>query len=337
MSTTFQKPIFSVVMPIYNVEKYIRNAIESVLSQTYPHFELICVDDGGQDSSMDIVRSFDDPRIRIIRQKNRGLAAARNTGINHSRGLFVALLDSDDYWHRDKLLIHLAHFRQNPKLGVSYSPSLFVDDEGREMGIGQYPKLENVQPEDVFCRNPVGNGSAPVLKYRVFRDMAYMENIEGVDRVCYFDEKMRQSEDIDFWLRVVLTTDWHFGGVRQPLTYYRVNAGGLSANLEKQYQAWLYSVKKNFNLNPNFFKKWGSLSAAYQKRYLARRAIQSRNALSALSLIHRALFEDARILIREPVRTIVTYFCAILSILPNKIYSPIENIVMSMQGKISSH
>ena len=89
-------PLISVVMPVFNVERYVAEAIGSVLAQSFADFELIIVDDGGKDRSMEICRSFGDPRIRIVSQANRGLAGARNSGILAARGEFVALLDSDD-------------------------------------------------------------------------------------------------------------------------------------------------------------------------------------------------------------------------------------------------
>jgi glycosyltransferase involved in cell wall biosynthesis len=83
-------PDVSVIMPVYNVERYVAAAIRSVLQQTFSNFELIIVDDGGKDTSLDICRTFSDPRIRIVSQANRGLAGARNTGIRHARGRYIA-------------------------------------------------------------------------------------------------------------------------------------------------------------------------------------------------------------------------------------------------------
>ena len=80
------RPIVSVVMPVYNVEQYVADAICSVLNQTLKNFELVIVDDGGTDASLAICRLFSDPRIRIVSQENRGLAGARNTGIRHAFG-----------------------------------------------------------------------------------------------------------------------------------------------------------------------------------------------------------------------------------------------------------
>jgi len=164
-STNLQTaPRVSVVMPVYNVEAYVAEAIQSVLAQTFTDFELIIVDDGGTDASLAICRSFSDPRITIVSQRNRGLAGARNTGIAAARGEFVALLDSDDRWLPEKLMLHVIHLDNASAIGVSYAPSRFIDTAGKPLRIVQRPKLHGVSAQDIFCRTPVGNGSAPVLR-----------------------------------------------------------------------------------------------------------------------------------------------------------------------------
>ncbi|MDO7642599.1 glycosyltransferase family A protein [Reinekea sp.] len=332
---TISKPVFSVVMPMYNVEKYIHQAISSVLAQSYQHFELLCIDDGSSDGTLAIAQSFSDHRIRIVQQKNRGLSGARNTGINHASGLYVAFLDSDDYWHSDKLRSHFEHFRTNPNLGVSYSASAFVDEAGQSMGIGQNPKTDQVSAQDIFCRNPIGNGSAAVIRRSVLMQTGQGEFKGGDWVMSYFDETMRQSEDVEFWLRIALTTHWTFGGIAKPLTFYRVNANGLSANLDNQFNAWRYAVEKNRVNFPDFYNRWHRLAAAYQKRYLARRAIRSGNGMAALKLINSALWTDPRILRDEPSRTLITYGCALLCLLPNSLYEPMERFAMRVAGRRS--
>lgn len=323
------QPVFSVVIPVYNVERYIKECIESVLNQTYKNFEIVIVDDGSQDNSIRIARQYLDSRIRIVSQPNRGLAAARNTGINASRGMFIALLDSDDFWHPKKLQEHFHHFSNDRTIGVSYSASLFVDEDSYLLGIGQFPKTNNVKAEDIFCRNPIGNGSAPVIRKSLLQKVGKQVETEDGIRMHYFDETMRQSEDVEFWLRIALTTEFRFVGVARPLTYYRVNSGGLSANLEKQYQSWLYAVRKNRTINPQFFDTWFSLGSAFQKLYLARRAVKSGQTSTAFNLIHRALVEDIRILVREPKKTIETYICAWLGFLPKGIFNHLMEFVMA--------
>lgn len=325
-------PMISVVIPMYNVEKYIEQSIQSVLAQTYHNFELLLVDDGCSDDTLKLVDKFDDNRIRLIQQLNRGLSGARNTGIDASRGFYIALLDADDYWAPEKLAKHLHHLNTHPEVGVSYCPSLFVDEESNLLGIGQFPKLNHVSKQHIFCRNPVGNGSAAMIRKSLLNEIGYFGSDEDKYRKMYFDESLRQSEDIELWTRIALTTKWKFEGIKEPLTYYRVNEGGLSANLEKQLNSWKHAVSQNRFRNPSFFNKHYSLAKAYQLRYLARRAIQSSSRLAGLSLIHQALFCDLRILFQEPSRTCLTFFSAWLKLLPIKIYAAIEHTAMEFLG-----
>lgn len=323
-------PIVSVVVPMYNVERYINTCLDSVLAQTFKQFELICVDDGCSDGTLDIVQQYQDKRIRVIRQKNRGLSGARNTGIQAAKGLYVALLDADDFWAPEKLSRHVKHLNARPSVGVSYCPSLMVDEQGEPMGIGQFPKLHGVDAKTIFCRNPVGNGSAAVIR----RQLLLRMNLNQLDdeRLMVFDESLRQSEDIELWTRIAVSTFWKFEGIPEPLTFYRINAGGLSANLQNQFASWSLAVEKNRQHNPGFFSQHYPLAKAYQLRYLARRAIQSSNRWAALCLVHQAIFSAPRMLIEEPGRSGLTYLCAVLSLLPKALYKRLEAMAMKLQS-----
>lgn len=328
-------PVISVIIPMYNVEKYIAQSINSVLEQSYHHFELILVDDGCVDNTLKIVNKFSDPRIRIIQQSNRGLSGARNTGIDAARGIYVALLDADDYWAPDKLSMHIQHLSENPNVGVSYCPSLIVSEDGELLGVGQFPKLKNITKQHIFCRNPIGNGSAPVIRRSLLSEVGYFGVGRDKYRTMYFNESLRQSEDIELWTRIALTTKWQFAGIETPLTYYRVNDGGLSADIEKQFASWQHAVMLNKNSDRSFFRKFYSLAKAYQLRYLARRAIQSKNKLTAFKLIHQAIYCDFRIIFHEPGRTIMTLCCAWLKFLPQPIFSRLEKFAMIYFGNAS--
>lgn len=325
-------PTVSVVIPLYNTEQYIQETIASVLAQTFQDFELIIVDDGSTDESVERCRQFRDPRLRLINQKNRGLSGARNTGIHQSRGRYVALLDADDRWHPHKLALHVAHLESRPKMGVSYSQSAFMDDQGRSMGIVQAPKLTDVNASVILCRNPVGNGSAPVIRKAVFDAIAFTGKSRH-EPDCYFDEDLRQSEDIECWLRIATQTSWEFEGLGQALTWYRVNNQGLSANLEKQYQSWLLVRDKTIRYAPELLDRYGSLAESFQLRYLARRAVRSRDAAQALGLIIRALRKNWRIALYEPLRTASTLTCSLLlNSLPMPVYDGIEQCAMNIAG-----
>lgn len=323
-------PIVSVVIPMYNVEKFIDISLSSVLKQTFRQFEVICVDDGCTDNTVDKVKQYQDARIRIVQQENRGLSGARNTGIQAARGIYVALLDADDAWAPEKLALHVAHLNSRPDVGVSYCPSLFIDDEGNDLGIGQYPKLTEVNSKTVFCRNPVGNGSAAVIRRQLLHKMNV--NAPGSGRMMVFDEALRQSEDIELWTRIALGSRWRFEGIATPLTFYRVNNAGLSADVTKQLDSWQRAMRKNWALNPAFFKRYYALAKAYQLRYLARRAVHSGDSLMAIKLIIKAVFCNPRMVFEEPTRTGITFGCALLSLLPHGVYRQIEGSAMKLVG-----
>src|SRR5579862_4587648 len=115
--------LVSVVVPVWNSERFLKKTVESVLAQTYRRLELIVVDDGSTDRSPDIVKSIaaHDDRVRLFRTENRGAAAARNLGISQSRGPFVALLDNDDLWHPEKIARQVEVLRRSPpEVGLVY-------------------------------------------------------------------------------------------------------------------------------------------------------------------------------------------------------------------------
>lgn len=329
-------PIFSVVIPVYNVSSYIEKCIQSVLDQTFNSFEIICVDDGSPDNSVALIEKINDSRIRIIRQKNRGLSGARNTGINASRGIFIALLDADDLWLPSKLSAHYKHFQTGVNIGISYSASDFIDESGKHLGIGQYPKLHHITAKDIFCRNPIGNGSAAVIRKSLLQSVAITKKSQHGMRSEYFDESMKQSEDVEFWLRVALSTKYRFEGIGEALTLYRINMSGLSSNLNKQYESWLYSVDQQSKLNATFVKQWFSLASAYQKRYLARRAVQARNSGTAIKLIAEAIITNPKIMFEEPARTLTTLACAIFCLLPEGVYNKIEKLGIQTQKRLAT-
>lgn len=326
-------PTISVIIPVYNSERSIAATVESVLAQTYSDFEILVIDDESQDRSIEICQSYQDPRMRVIRQRNRGLAGARNTGIRHAQGRFLAFLDSDDLWHPEKLAQHLQHFQRDPAVGVSFCRSCFIDEQGQELGIYQMPKLREITPGYLFCRNPISNGSSVVIRREVLDAICFQDNVHGEVEDFYFDDHFRQSEDIECWLRIALQTSWKIEGIPEALTLYRVNLGGLSANILKQYESWERIVTKTQAYNPDFVAQWAGPARAYQLRYLARRAANQRSREMATQLIHQALATHWQILLEEPRRTLMTLAAVyLLWLLPPTTYQKLEARAMKITG-----
>ncbi|GGI67218.1 glycosyltransferase family 2 protein [Shewanella gelidii] len=318
----------SVVMPVYNVEAFVQQAIESVLAQTFENFELLIVNDCATDNSLAICKQFEDSRIRIINHEvNQGLAAARNTGIRHALGDLVAFIDSDDMWHPHKLALHAKHLADNPQVGISFSRSCFMSFEGKLLDFYQMPQLTQINAAHLLCRNPVGNGSAPVIRRQTLNDIRYQSNTHSQPHSCYFDERFRQSEDIECWLRIVATTDWQMEGIPEPLTYYRLNHGGLSSNLYKQLDSWEQMIRKARVYAPALLAKHENQARGYQLRYLARQAIRLADGHAAKKLVNNALMESPSILFQETSRTLVTLSAAyLLWALPLGMYKACERL-----------
>lgn len=311
-------PLVTVVIPVYNVERYINQCLNSVLKQTYQNIEIIIVDDATPDSSIEKISPIRDPRIRIISQQNRGLAGARNTGIRESDGKYIAFLDSDDFWHPDKLSQHVNALESNAQLGVSFSASRFVDESGNNTNRLQQPLVKHsFTPAQIFCRNPIGNGSAPVIRKSILNAITF--HTPDKEHTQYFNEALRQSEDIECWVRIAVITQCQFNYVDQPLTYYRLNAGGLSANVDKQLASWEFFVEQLTAYAPSFAAKNVRLARAYQYRYLARRLILEGNTLKATRLMLMAIRSHVGIFWREPGRSSATLIASLaLSVLPKK-------------------
>ncbi len=329
-------PRISVIMPVYNVEQFVGATIESVLAQTFDDFELLIVDDRGPDGSMAVCARYDDPRIRFLRNpQNRGLAGARNTGIRNARGELLAFLDSDDLWEPRKLALHVAHLDARPAVGVSFSRSAFIHADGSPAGCYQMPRLRDIEPGYYLCRNPIGNGSAPVIRRAVLDEIAFEASLHGAPEPCYFDETFRQSEDIECWIRIALTCDWRIEGIPEALTRYRLNAGGLSAQLHRQFASWEQMIAKTRTYAPGFVADWEQRARAFQLRYLARQAIRLGDGPAALQFMVRALREAPGIAVQEPGRTLATGAAAVLlRLLPPRWYRGLEAIAARWIGAL---
>ncbi|MHA7867460.1 MAG: glycosyltransferase family 2 protein [Salipiger thiooxidans] len=307
-------PYASIVVPAFNAAETLAETLVSLSAQTFRDLEIVVVDDGSTDSTSRVAeqQARTDGRIRVVRQHNRGLAGARNSGIAAATGEIVGFCDADDRWLPEKLDTHVRHLERSPQVGISYSGSAMIDADGHRMGHAQRPRLHDVTTALVFKRNPIGNGSAPVFRREALASIAWRPHFE-TRRDWVFDETFRQSEDIECWLRFCLSTDWIVEGVPGLLTEYRVNAGGLSARTEAQLAAWERVVDKLRPRDPAFFARHEAAARAYQLRYLARRAISNGDGDTACELIDRAMAESRTPLHEEPFRTLSTIAAARLS------------------------
>ena len=179
---------FSVVIPTYNRAATIGRAIESALSQTRPHFEIILVNDGSTDHTEEAIKPYRD-RIRYISQDNRGSASARNRGILEGSGNYIAFLDSDDLWYPKKLERVEIAIREYPEAGLFYSDSNVIDGNGRLMWVHKCPHIIGSAYQK-FLESDFVSTSAVVVRRNCF------------DGVGVFSESLTGCEDWDMWIRL---------------------------------------------------------------------------------------------------------------------------------------
>lgn len=317
----------SVIIPVYAVEPYIADAVQSVLAQTYNNFEVILVDDGTPDASIEICKQFTDPRIKIIHQNNRGASAARNNGIRHAQGEYIAFLDADDTWVPEKLDKHINHLETSPDVGVSFSYCAFVDEAGKPLGLYNATEYQSITPGAILCRNPIANPSCLVTRREVLEEIKFQQELNGSIKDCYFDENLRQSEDAECWLRICVKTNWKLEAIPELLATYRLHSVGNSANLLNTLASWEQLTDKARLYAPEIVAEWEKPAMAYTLRYLARKAVTMSDGSMAINLSHKAISTHWRILLEEPRRTLVTLAAAYsLWLLPQPFYDQMKNL-----------
>ena len=321
----------SVIVPVYKVEKYIAATVKSVIEQTYKNFELLIIDDGSPDQSIEICQQFTDTRIKIIRQKNRGVCAARNTGIRYAQGEYLAFLDGDDMWLPQKLEKHVEHL-ETPTVGISFSRSALIDEAGYSLDTYLMPKLKEITPSYLLLDNVVGNGSAPVIRREALEAIKFQDNLSGAVKDCYFDERLHHIEDLECWLRIAIQTTWQVEGIPEALTMYRIKPGGASTNLTLQFESLEKVLEKTRSYAPELIAQWEGPAKAYQLRCLSRSALRLQAGSTAVQLIHQALAAHWRIVLEEPRRTLLTLAAAYLLWLLPHLYYRIEALTAKVVG-----
>jgi glycosyltransferase involved in cell wall biosynthesis len=208
----------SVIIPAYNAEAHLAEAIESTLHQTFKNFEIIIIDDGSTDNTFNIAKSYTrHNNVIVIRQLNFGPSKARNLGIKSARGEYCAFLDSDDLMLSNRLELQVKKMQENPGTGLVYTDLMTFN----ERGVVHSTKKVFVRP---FC----GQVLDKLLRENFITTSTVMVRRECFDSVGYFDENMKHSEDYKMWLNIA--GKYCVKYIDIPLVKYRYQSGSLSSN-----------------------------------------------------------------------------------------------------------
>jgi len=208
------EPKINVIMSVYNGERYLRRAVESILGQTFADFEFIIVNDGSTDNSLEIIQSYDDERIKIINMKqNIGLTKSLNKALKLARGEYIARQDADDECHPERLEKQIKFLEEHPEVGLVGIVGLCMDEDGEI--IGRFPPItsDKILRKILRFGNPFIHGSV------MFRRNC-------IERCGFYREYLQNSQDYDLWLRI--SEHYKIANLPEPLYKWRWSREGIS-------------------------------------------------------------------------------------------------------------
>ena len=279
-------PLVSVIIPAYNAERFIERTLNSVLSQTYQHLEVLVVDDGSKDRTPEIVKSIaqQDHRVILLQQSNSGVAAARNLAIQKAKGEFIAPIDADDIWYPENLEKQVrCLLKSEPSVGLVYSWSVDIDEKDSPTGGFCASKIEGKVYTTLVCHNFIGNASATLIRRACFEKVGSYN--------CQMKEQNAQGcEDWDVYLRIA--EHYEFRVVPEFLIGYRKIFNSMSCDYSKMAQSHSLMLQTVRQRHPEIPATVYRLSSSSFYLYLASQSNQRGKNRITLLWLYRALRAD---------------------------------------------
>ena len=244
--------LISIIIPVYNAEKFLDETINTVLNQTYKNFELILVNDGSKDKSVDVIKKHNDKRIKLIDNKNnKGAALSRNDGIRKAKGRYICFLDADDLWNKEKLEKQI-NFMKEKECAFSFTGYEFANENGIPNGKKVFiPKKLNYK--SALKNTTISTITVMIDTKKMDKDLIYMNNVK--------------SEDTATWWNI-LKNGYEAFGLNEILSFYRRSDGTLSSNK-------IEAIRRIWNLYRNVFKL-GFFYSLYNFVFYAINAVKRR-------------------------------------------------------------
>lgn len=205
-------PLISVILPVYNGEKHLKEAIESVLAQDFKDFEFIIINDGSTDKSLDIIKIFNDQRIKIISRDNKGLIYSLNEGIKTSSGDYIARMDCDDICFPNRFSTQIKSFEMGVDMVGSWA--IKINENGDSLGLMSYPPVTNTAIKKFFIKhNPFIHPSVMIKKSVLMEVGLYNHNFKHIEDYELYSRILKKFKAIN---------------IDQPLIKYRVSSTGIT-------------------------------------------------------------------------------------------------------------
>lgn len=223
----------SVVLPAYNSEKTVMETVDSVLKQSFKNFELLIINDGSTDRTLELLHTITDPRVQLFTCKNSERANARNLGIKHASGDFIAFIDADDMWTTDKLEQQVLALTKNSEAGVAYSWTRFIDDNNFPLYDSEACYYQGDVYREILLCNFIASGSNILVRR------------ESIDLVGLYDTEVIPSEDWDYCIRLAKLCS--FVVVPKYQVFYRKSSNSSSSNVNAMEKSTLRVISKSFD------------------------------------------------------------------------------------------
>ena len=206
-------PKVSIVMSVYNAERYLEEAIDSILNQSFSDFEFVIINDGSTDRTSEILRDYTDPRVVIIDQANRGVTQSLNKAMEMARGQYIARMDADDISLPQRFQMQVEFLENNLTVGLVGTSVIYIDEDGKTIMEGHLPTENTRIKEALLSQNPFCHGSV------MFRR-------ECIRKVGGYREGFKRAQDYDLWLRIA--EYYEVANLIVPLYNLRITAGSIS-------------------------------------------------------------------------------------------------------------
>lgn len=286
------KPLVSVIIPAFNAEAFIADTLDSVLAQTYSSLEVIVTDDGSTDRTVEIVDFYrsTDSRVALIKQKNAGVAAARNLAIQAARGEFIAPVDADDIWYPQKLERQMQVMLQSDEnVGLVYAWSVYINEDGSLTDVCQINNVEGELFIPLLHGNLLGNASSALIRRACF------ERIGGYKSELK-EQNAQGCEDWDMYLRIA--EHYEFRVVPELLVGYRQVLGSMSFDYDKMMRSCELVLLEMQQQHPEIPDKVFRWTRSNFNWYLALRSDQQSDRLKTISYLLQAACLDYMPLLR---------------------------------------
>ncbi len=270
-------PKVSVIIPAYNAMNYLSETLDSVLNQTFEDFEVLIINDGSKDRIVQWFSELRDSRVQLISQENQRIAAARNTGISHAKGEYIAFLDADDLWEPTKLEVQVRFLEEHPSVGIVHTWTRLIDPQSQPTG-----RILTSQAE--------GNPWKHLLQKNTIVTSSVMIRSVCLQTVGGFSPDLHYCEDTDLWIR--LAASYTFGIIKEPLTSYRLHPGTLSTNCPEVLQSFRILIERAFERVPTELLYLRNRAYGHQLLYLAWRSLNNKDYQQASHYRDLALAYD---------------------------------------------